>query len=391
MCNITGVFERHSWHQRLSQAWSRHSVVWLMGVRRAGKTVLAQSLPGADYYDCELPRTRARLDDPEGFLQSSRGRLIVLDEIHRLPDPTELLKIAADHFPDVRILATGSSTLGASVRFRDTLAGRKAEVWLTPMTQADLGDFGATDVEHRMLRGGLPACFTQPTLPEREYEEWLDAFWARDIQELFRLERRHAFRRLVELLMIQSGGIFDATRFARDCEVSRTTVSNYVGVLEATFVVHLIRPFTGGARAEIVSAPKAYGFDTGFVCHARGWTSLRRDDLGPLWEHLVLNELHAHIGRDPIRYWRTKHGTEVDFVIARRGKPPVAIECKWSTSEFDPAAMKIFRAAYPDGPSFVVTADLSGSPPFSRTYGPLSVTFVSLDDLIANVALPGNG
>lgn len=385
-CNTNGVFERHFWHRRLDEAWERRSIIWLMGVRRVGKTVLAQSLPDADYYDCELPRTRARLADPEAFLQSARRRVIVLDEIHRLPDPAELLKIAADYYPDVRILATGSSTLGASVRFRDTLAGRKEEVWLTPMTVADVRDFGETSIERRLLRGGLPSFFTSATLLELEYQEWLDAYWARDIQTLFRLERQHAFTRLVELLMIQSGGIFDATRFARDCEVSRTTVSNYVAVLDATFVVHLVRPFVGGGRAEIVSAPKAYGFDTGLICHERGWTSLRRDDLGPLWEHLVLNELHAHLGRDPIRYWRTKRGSEIDFVIARRGQPPVAIECQWSANEFDPAAMKIFRAAYPGGPSLVVTADLAGAPPYSRAFGRLSVTFVSLDDLIAEVA-----
>ena len=80
----------------------------------------------------------------------------------------------------------------------------------------------------------------------------------------------------------------------------------------------------------------------------------------------------------------------MDFVIARRGKPPVAIECKWSASEFDPAAMKIFRTAYPDGASFVVTADLCGAHPYTRRYGPLSVTFVSLEDLIASLARPGD-
>ncbi len=110
-----------------------------------------------------------------------------------------------------------------------------------------------------------------------------DAYWAKDILELFRLERRHSFQRLVELLMAQSGGLFEATAFARACEVSRTTVANYVAVLEATFVVHLVRPFAGGGAAEILSAPKAYGFDTGFVCYHRGWHELRRDDLGPLW------------------------------------------------------------------------------------------------------------
>jgi predicted AAA+ superfamily ATPase len=74
----------------------------------------------------------------------------------------------------------------------------------------------------------------------------------------------------MELLMIQSGGIFEATRFARACEISRTTVTNYVSVLDATMVVHLVRPFAGGGRAEIVAAPKAYGFDTGFCAAGTG-------------------------------------------------------------------------------------------------------------------------
>ena len=67
---------------------------------------------------------------------------------------------------------------------------------------------------------------------------------------------------------------------------------------------------------------------TGFVCYHRGWHELRRDDLGLLWEHLVLNELQAHLGRAPIHYWRSKHGNEVDFVIASRTQPPTAIECR---------------------------------------------------------------
>ena len=147
--------------------------------------------------------------------------------------------------------------------------------------------------------------------------------------------------------MAQSGGLFEATAFARACEVSRTTVANYVAVLEATFVVHLVRPFAGGGAAEILSAPKAYGFDTGFVCYHRGRHELRRDDLGPLWEHLVLNELHARIGTRTVYYWRSKHGNEIDFVLAARGKPVTAIECKWSAAGFDPGGWPPFATATP--------------------------------------------
>ncbi|MBI4012735.1 MAG: ATP-binding protein [Candidatus Rokubacteria bacterium] len=355
-----------------------------MGVRRVGKTVLCQSVPEVQYYDCELPRVRRLLEDPQAFLEERRGQRVALDEVHRLANPVEVLKVAADHFPDTRILATGSSTLGASARFRDTLAGRKEEIWLTPMTIADLADFGKTDLRHRLLRGGLPPFFLAPELPERDYQEWLDAYWAKDVLELFRLERRHSFQRLVELLLTQSGGIFEASPLARACEVSRTTIANYTAVLEATFVMHVVRPFAGGGAAEIVSAPRVYGFDTGFVCYHRGWHELRRDDLGPLWEHLVLNELHAHFGRRPIHYWRSKHGNEVDFVLATGRRPLAAIECKSSADDFDASGLKAFRGRYPRGPNLVVAADARDG--FTRRYADLAVRFVSLPGLIAELS-----
>ncbi|MCE2415681.1 DUF4143 domain-containing protein [Candidatus Poribacteria bacterium] len=164
------------------------------------------------------------------------------------------------------------------------------------------------DLHHRLLHGGLPPFFLEAELPEPDFQEWIDAYWAKDIQELFRLERRYSFQRFTELLMAQSGGVFEASRFARPCEVSRTTISNYLSILEATFVVHVIRPFSSRRATEIVAAPKVYGFDTGFVCYYRGWSQLRQDDLGSLWEHFVLNEIMAHTQSHDIRYWRNKRG-----------------------------------------------------------------------------------
>lgn len=378
------MVQRLFWLSKMEAAWKRRSVLWLSGVRRAGKTILSQSLPDTEYFDCELPRVRRMLDDPEEFLQGIRRKTIVLDEIHRLENPSEVLKIAADHFPRMKVLATGSSTLGASAKFRDSLAGRKEELWLTPMMTADLRDFARADIDHRLLYGGLPPFFLSESLPEREFQEWMDAYWAKDIQELFRLERRQSFQRFTELLMAQSGGIFEATTFARPCEVSRTTIANYLAVLEATFVVHVLRPYSSHRATEIVSAPKVYGFDTGFVCYHRGWHTLRRDDMGLLWEHYVLNEMHAHLQSRDIRYWRDKRGHEVDFVLARRKNQPLAIECKWSASELDPTNLQAFRRSYTRGENFVVAHDVDRS--FSRSYGDLSVKFLSLSALVSEVA-----
>jgi len=382
------MYSRLAWVRRIEEAFRDRSVVWLKGVRRVGKTVLSHSLPDVEYYDCELPRTRRLLEDPEGFLPEVRGRRIVLDEIHRLADPSEILKVAADHYPDVQILATGSSTLGASTKFRDALTGRKRTVWLTPMTLADLVAFEQEDLKHRLLRGGLPPFFLSGSLPEGDFQEWIDSYWAKDIQELFRLERRASFQRLFELLAVQSGGIFEATRFAGPCEINRQTVSNYLGALEATLVAHIVRPFSSRRSTEIVSAPKVYAFDTGFVCFARGWRDLRPDDLGYLWEHFVLNELHAALQTDQIHYWRDKNHHEVDFVLRRRGRSPDAIECKWSATGFDPRNLLAFRRQYPGGRNWVAASDVERA--YTQHIKGIDVRYVGLATLIEEIESPAS-
>lgn len=380
------MVRRRFWLDSVRRAWDTRSVVWLAGVRRAGKTCLCQSLDDIEYFDCELPRTRRQMDDPEGFLDELRGRRIVLDEVHRLVNPSELLKIAADHYPDVKVLATGSSTLEATAKFRDTLAGRKETVWLTPMLLADVEEFGGDDgLTRRFLHGGLPPFYLAPQPPARAFQEWMDAYWAKDIQELFRLERRSSFQRFTELLFTQSGGMFEATRFAAPCEVSRQTIANYLAALESTFVAHVVRPYSTHRPTEIVAAPKVYGFDTGFVCHHRGIVSLRPEDMGLMWEHVVLNEIHGRLQHRAVRYWRNKRGAEVDFVLSLRGRQePIALECKWQAASFEPSALLAFRRNYPQGENYVVAPDVQRA--YTRTYAGTRVRFVSIKHLTAQLA-----
>jgi len=377
------MFDREFWRDTVERAWARRSLVWLVGVRRVGKTVLCQSLDGVEYLDCELPSVRRSLEDPESFLRSVRGKRVVLDEVHRLPDPSEVLKIAADHFPDVHIVATGSSTLQATAKFRDSLTGRKEEVWLTPMIEDDRLSAGGTTHE-RLARGGLPPFFLKGG-SERDMQEWLDAFWARDVQELFRLERRSSFMRFAELLLARSGGIFEATAYAAPSEVSRTTIGNYLGALEITKFVHVVRPFSTHRSTEIVHAPKVYGFDTGFVRTFRGWGELRAEDLGLLWEHYVLNEMQARAGVAEIRHWRSTRHQEVDFVVVRRGRSPIAVECKWrADGREDMSGLKAFRRAYPEGDSLVVASDVVR--PFERELlDGVRVRYVGIPELMRTV------
>jgi predicted AAA+ superfamily ATPase len=146
----------------------------------------------------------------------------------------------------------------------------------------------------------------------------------------------------------------------------------------------VLRPFSSRRSREIIAAPKVYGFDTGFVCAFRGWTSLRPDDLGRLWEHYVLNELTAHLQSPSLRYWRDKQGHEVDFIWSPRKRAPLAIECKWSARDFDPANLAAFAAAYPRHELLVVTTD--ARPAFTRQCAGRPVRFLTLDRLVERLA-----
>jgi hypothetical protein len=197
-------------------------LVWLAGVRRVGKTVLAKELGDAEFLNCDLPAEAARLGDPETFFRSLARPLVILDEVHQLPDPSRVLKIATDAFPGLKVLATGSSTLAATRKFRDTLTGLKRSVILEPVLAEELPAFGIKDLQVRLLQGGLPPALLSATPDWEFYAEWLDSYFARDVQELFRVEKRHAFLLLVELILRQSGGLTEITSLAKHANSHRS-------------------------------------------------------------------------------------------------------------------------------------------------------------------------
>lgn len=366
------MIERPFWKSRLEECWEEVPIVWLSGVRRVGKTTLVESL-GTDrifYLNCDLPRVAEMVRDPELFFRECGKSIVVFDEIHQLEDPTRILKIGADLFPDLKLLATGSSTLGASRKFKDTLTGRKRSVHLTPVLWDELPAFGAT-LSQRLHRGGLPPALLARSKSVGFYREWLDSFFARDIQRLYGFRDIHRFNALLEYLLRQSGGLHEVTSTSSALGISRPTVESHLQAMEVCHAITVVRPFHGGGQHEIVKQPRIYGFDTGFVSFARGWDPLRPEDYGSLWEHLVLEHLQAHDPYHPVRYWRDRAGNEIDFIIARGRDEVDAIECKWDPSAFDSSALRRFRGYYPQGQNYLVTP--SADPAWRKQYGELTV------------------
>ena len=148
--------------------------------------------------------------------------------------------------------------------------------------------FGGASAQKRLYHGGLPEILLAERKSPSFFREWMDSFFARDVQRLFAFRNAERFNDLLEYVMRQSGGLMDVSRADGARGISRSTVDSYLRALETTNAVTLVRPFHGRGQKEIVKTPKAYGFDTGCMSFCRGWDPLRPDDYGPLWEHVVL-------------------------------------------------------------------------------------------------------
>jgi len=351
------MLNRSLWLQSIEQAWKKRSIVWLSGVRRVGKTTLSRMLPEATYLNCDLPSVLRALEDPELFLASQNpNSVLILDEVHHLDDPSRLLKIAADEYPQLKLLATGSSTLAATKKFRDSLTGRKQSIHLCPILWEECRNtFGISNLDHRLLHGGLPEPLLAMEKDAAFFSEWIDSFYARDIQELFGIRNRQGFLALFRLLLRQSGGQLDYSQLANLSELSRPTVKSHIEAMQVAHALYLLRPFHRGGKREIVSHPKGYAFDTGFVTFEKGWDTVREDDRGLLWEHLVLDHLRHHFGDESLFYWQDKSRREIDFVVYRERDKVDAMECKINPDKLNSKPFQRFRRLYPEGENIVIS------------------------------------
>jgi len=374
---------RPIWLKQFERAWEKRPLIWLSGVRRSGKTTLCKMLPDAVYLNCDLPSVRRQLENPEYFFRNlTPGTTLILDEIHRINDPSLVLKIGIDEYtetspdgvPGMKILATGSSTLTATKKFRDTLTGRKIQVHLPPVLWNEcLDTFNLSDLERRMLHGGLPEFLLKKNKDADLFSEWIDSFYARDIQELFGVRNRSGFLKLMELLFIQSGGVLEITSLSKDCALSRPTVMAHIEALSAAHAIRLVEPFSSRRQHEIVKRPKVYAFDTGFVTHVQGWNEIRDTDRGLLWEHLVLDMLS--VNHKAVKYWRNKEKAEIDFILPGKGNRVDTIECKINPDKYSRKAIHRFRTHYPEGENFCLSPHIKT--PYKLSFGDMEVEFRS--------------
>jgi predicted AAA+ superfamily ATPase len=334
---------------RLLDLLQRFPAVALLGPRQAGKTTLALSLeeqlrPQALYLDLELPSDRAKLADPELYLSQHRDRLVILDEIHRLPDIFQTLRSLIDRRRRTgrkvsQFLLLGSASMDLMHQSAETLAGRIAYLELTPFTATEVGGTSPSAADALWLRGGFPESFLADD--DEGSFEWRTAFiqtyLERDVPALGPRVPAETLRRFWQMLAHNQGQMFNGAQLAAGLGVSGHTIARYLDILVDLLLVRRLQPWVSNVRKRLVRSPKVYVRDSGLVHALLG---IRTQEelfghpiVGPSWEGMLIENILSSLPAT-VRSWfyRTSAGAEIDLVLEFGPKNIWAIEIKRSIS-----------------------------------------------------------
>ena len=338
-------------------------MVVLTGPRQVGKTTLAKAIQQhyqrPQYLNWDISDDR-RILMAESW--SPRADLLVMDEIHKMPEWKAYLKGVYDGLAGHQsLLVTGSARMETFRQGGASLAGRYFHLRLHPISVREWTDASGEspdDALDRLIeRGGMPEPFLaeDPIQAERWRQQYFTDLVREDIVEFSRIHEIRAMRLLVEMLRQRVGSPLSIASLARDLQVSPNTIAKYIEILEALYIIFLVRPYHRNVSRSILKAPKAYFFDTAYVS---------AND-GAKWENACAAMLlkHVHYEQDilgkhsSLHYLRTKEGAEVDFMISDHGGPVRLIECKYADHRPAQALLR-FARLFPDAEAIQLVRDL---------------------------------
>ncbi|MFQ5411594.1 MAG: ATP-binding protein [Phycisphaerae bacterium] len=333
-------------------------VVTVTGPRQSGKTTLVRAaFPRHRYASLEDPDVRAFAEeDPRGFLDQFRGK-VILDEVQRTPELFSYIQGLVDRDDRAgRFVLSGSQNFLLLHRVSQTLAGRCAVLRLLPFSRSELvgrsiGDLvklinsrrvtpsnvrkGSATLIETLFTGGYPRIHDKRLKPQAWLASYYQTYIERDVRDLLNVGDVEAFGRFIRLCAGRSGQLLRTSSLASDAGVSHTTARRWLSILEASFVIHLLRPHHRNFNKRLVKSPKLYFLDTGLLCYLL--RIQRAEDLashaarGAIFETWVVSEALKHFyhrGVEPdIHFWRDAAGHEIDLLIDK-GTMQIPIEIK---------------------------------------------------------------
>ena len=338
----------------------------LLGPRQVGKSTLLKMIFGSEdgvkWFTGDDPADKEALSGVSLNrlkLIIGTSRTIVIDEAQKIPGVGETMKLITDHLPDVRLLATGSSSFQLTKDLGDSLAGRKREFKLFPISfQEMVQHSGLVEEERniplRMIYGYYPEVVMNPGGEKDILKELSDSYLYKDILSLENIAKGDRLVRLVQALALQIGSQVSYNELAQIVGIDYKTIEKYIDILEKCYIVFRLPSYSRNLRNELKFSRKIYFYDLGIRNAVLGnFTPLElrtREETGHMWENFMIAErMKANeYGRKSTKsyFWRTEQQKEVDLIEELDGRLS-AFEFKWDPDRKVKIPAK-FTAAYPE-------------------------------------------
>lgn len=395
------MFKREQYIERISFGFEAVPIVVLIGARQVGKTSLMQMYP------TEGDKLFINGQDPETaliFLQFSQleqylkvylnetisGHLLI-DEFQFIHGISTMLKLLTDKYSNLKVLCSGSSSIGILQEVEESLAGRLRTIEVYPLSFSEYLMFQdeklyrlflslspltpASPLDHQfehlleeyILFGGLPRAAIAKDRKQKLaiLEDIYKTYLMHDVRSFIRNEHMTGFNKLLRMLSAQVGNLLNINELSRETGLTYRLCEDYIELLQQMYIIRLAEPFSSNIRSTISKMKKIYFCDSGLRNMIQGdFTEMQfRADNGALFENYVLMELSRKLmPGGSVRYFRTTNGTEVDFVVNQLVER-IAIECKYKKMGDKPAhsrALHQFLKTEGAGKSVIVTRDLNG-------------------------------
>lgn len=367
-------------------------VLILLGSRQVGKTTLVKKIfKSGDYFlvDNEPIKKILETYDIETYktLIDSHTKEIIIDEIHLLDNPGRAIKIIYDQIKNIRIIITGSSSFHIKNKTGESLAGRKIDYNIYPLTFSEylnqkgieknlnfnifekitdekkydpkdrLYKFDINSIVNNILIFGQYPHLIKNANDEKYLLNFVDSLIFKDILELNLIEDKKLAKDLLKLLAFQIGNLINYSELASSLKADQRTIKRYIEIFEQSFVLFRLYPYSKNKRDEIIKASKIYFYDVG-VRNAliEDFSDVdSRADKGALFENFIISELakqNSYLDKNyKFFYWRTKQGSEIDLVLENKNEV-IGVEIKYKRKN----ANKAFKSRYPNAKIRTVTS-----------------------------------
>lgn len=369
---MTSIMIHRQLEEQITPLLGIGKAIVIMGARQVGKSTLLETI----FRDRDniLWMTGDDLDVQELFGQMTSTRLkallgnaktLIVDEAQRIPDIGLRLKLITDQIKDVQVIATGSSSFELASNVSESLAGRKREFRMFPISFSEMVSHTNLLEElrlipHRMIYGYYPEVVCNPGSESVILKELVDSFLYKDILSLDNINKPDKIVRLLKALAFQIGSQVSYHEVGQLIGLDSKTVERYIDILEKSYIIFRLGSFSRNLRNELKLSRKVYFWDLGIRNMLIGNLAQveNRPDAGALWENFILAERlkrNSYAGSiAQYWFWRTQQQKEIDYLEEENGQLN-AYEFKWSDKKADVRIPESFAKAYPDASFSVIT------------------------------------